>query len=127
MLGTALWLTPDPAGHGTHMQLGLDDCSILTATGYPCPMCGATTTFTLWAHLMPVQGVVNQPFASLLFLMTLGTFAVSLVELADPRGRWNRVLHWLGPYEVPLSVLFLGFMAASWVYKTWLMGLLIAS
>ena len=78
-------------------------------------------------RVLDLSQIVSGPFASLLFLMTLGTFAVSLVELADPRGRWNRVLHWLGPYEVPLSVLFLGFMAASWVYKTWLMGLLIAS
>lgn len=124
VLGTALWLTPDPAGHGTHRQLGLDGCTILTSTGFPCPMCGATTTFTLWAHLQPIQGLLNQPFASLLFLMTVATFSISAVELVDPRGRWTRILDRLGPYEVPASVAFLGFMFASWVYKSWLMGLL---
>ena len=122
VLATALWLEPAVAGHGTHTQLGLNSCSILMATGYPCPMCGATTTFTLWAHLRPIQAIVNQPFASLLFWMTVSTFAIGVAELVDPRDRWQRLIRRLGPYEARLAIGFLGSMGLSWIYKIWLMG-----
>ena len=35
VLGIAMWLTPAPAGFGTHMQLGLGGCTMLTLTGWP--------------------------------------------------------------------------------------------
>lgn len=127
VLALAAWLTPATQGHGTHQQLGLNGCSVLTATGYPCPMCGATTTFAHWAHLQPIQGLINQPFASLLFLMTVATFGISLVETVDPRGRWRQLSDWVGTADLPLSILFLGFMIASWVYKMWLMGLVLGT
>jgi hypothetical protein len=122
VIAIALWLEPADQGHGTHRQLGLNGCSFLTASGYPCPMCGATTTFTLWAHLDPIRGIVNQPFASLLFLMTLGTLGLSLVELVDPRDRWRRLLSTLAPYEGRLATAFLAIMGLSWIYKIWLMA-----
>lgn len=124
VLAIAAWLEPSTAGHGTHTQLGLSSCSILMATGLPCPMCGATTTFSLWAHFRPIAAMVNQPFASLLFWMTAGTFAVSLVEVVDPRGRWEHILGRLAPWEAYLATGFLALMASSWLYKTWLMDLL---
>ena len=124
VLAIAMWLTPAPEGHGTHLQLGLYQCTFLTATGYPCPVCGATTTFTLWAHLHPLLGIINQPFASALFLLTAGTFGVSTVELVSPRGRWDKILHFVDVYELRLAVGFLVLMCGSWLYKTWLMGLL---
>ena len=58
----AALLEPSPVGHGTHTQLGLGSCSFLVATGYPCPMCGATTSFALMAHLRPFEALINQPF-----------------------------------------------------------------
>jgi hypothetical protein len=45
VLGIARWLEPDARGHGTHTQLGLLPCSLLTITGYKCPSCGMTTAF----------------------------------------------------------------------------------
>lgn len=122
VLGIAAWLQPDPAGHGTHLQLGLNQCSFLSATGWACPMCGATTTFTLWAHLRPLQGIANQPFASMLFVMTASAFAIAVVELVRPARRWERLLRAIGPWELPLALGFLGAMATSWIYKIWLMG-----
>jgi len=44
--GVASSLTPSPAGLGTHQQLGLPPCSILSITNIPCPTCGMTTSFS---------------------------------------------------------------------------------
>jgi hypothetical protein len=41
----AMWLTPDPKGFGTHLQLGLPECEFRSATGINCPHCGMTTSF----------------------------------------------------------------------------------
>ena len=40
LLGLAAWLKPNPAGLGTHRQLGFGRCGMLVTTGYPCPTCG---------------------------------------------------------------------------------------
>ena len=122
VIGIAIWLEPSPLGHSTHMQLGLNTCSFLSATGYPCPMCGATTTFTLMAHLRPLQALATQPFAALLFCMTVGVFGVSVAEVLQPRDRWIRFSDWIEPWEGRLAVGFLGFMALAWFYKIYLMG-----
>lgn len=50
ILGTALFLTPSPNGHGTHTQLGLPPCPSVLLFGRPCPGCGMTTSFTYLAH-----------------------------------------------------------------------------
>lgn len=39
-----------PRTHGTHQQLGLPPCSFYALTGWPCPSCGFTTSFSLVAH-----------------------------------------------------------------------------
>lgn len=110
-------LVPAADGHGTHLQLGLGPCTFLTLTGFPCPMCGATTSFTLMAHLRPIAAFVNQPFAAMLFLLSSGVLGVSVAEVVDPRARWTRVLDWLEPRETWLAAGFLGCMALSWIYK----------
>ena len=50
VFGTAIWLTPNPAGYGTHQQLGLPDCAILSLTGSVCPHCGLTTSFAWFSR-----------------------------------------------------------------------------
>jgi len=110
-------LTPSVTGLGTHTQLGLADCTFLAWTGHPCPMCGATTTFALLAHFRVLEGVLNQPFAALLFALTCGILAIAAAEVVDPRGRWGRVAGWFERFEVPAGVGFLALMAASWIYK----------
>jgi hypothetical protein len=121
ILGIAMWLTPSPAGHGTHTQLGLGQCTFLTFTGYPCPMCGMTTTFAYLAHLHPLSAVVTQPFGLVLFSMTVGAFAIGVAEVVQPRDRWTRLATWLAPYESMLAALFLAGMGAGWIYKIVLM------
>ena len=50
-------------------------------------MCGATTTFALLADFRLLEGVVNQPFAALLFAMTVTTLVISVLEVVGPRDR----------------------------------------
>ena len=83
VLATAAWLTPDPSGMGTHRQLGLGGCAVLTMTGLPCPMCGMTTTFTHMAHFQVVEALLNQPFGPVLFLCTV---AAALIGGTRPAG-----------------------------------------
>jgi len=49
LLAAAAWLKPNPAGLGTHTQLGLPGCTMYTLVGIRCPGCGMTTS---WAHMM---------------------------------------------------------------------------
>lgn len=117
----AALLEPSPAGHGTHTQLGLSSCTFLELTGQPCPMCGATTSWSLLAHFAPIRALVNQPFATLLFGLAVGTFGIATAEAVDPRDRWTRVSAWLEPREGPLAAAFLTLMGLGWLYKMVLM------
>ena len=76
----------------------------------------------LLAHLRVLEGVVNQPFAALLFFATGLVFGVSVAEAVAPRERWRRFLVWVEPVEGYLAAGFLALMALSWAYKSWLMG-----
>jgi hypothetical protein len=117
VLGIALSLTPDPAGMGTHRQLGLGGCAILTMTGFPCPMCGMTTTFTHLAHLHLIEGTINQPFGLFLFLATVLGAVVGFLDLVKPASRWRRVLGWVDRRETALAVFLLSGMGLGWIYK----------
>jgi hypothetical protein len=123
VLAVAAMLTPSTSGVGTHTQLGLANCTFLDWTGHPCPMCGATTTFALLAHFRLIDGIVNQPFAALLFALTCGVVAISLAELVDPRGRWSRIAARFERHEVLAGVAFVALMAASWIYKVAILAL----
>lgn len=48
--GIGLALHADPAGHGTHKQLGLAACPSVVMFGRPCPGCGLTTSWTALLH-----------------------------------------------------------------------------
>lgn len=39
-----------PRTHGTHRQLGLPACTMLSTVGFPCPSCGMTTSIALVFH-----------------------------------------------------------------------------
>ena len=59
-------LVPSPRGVGTHHQLGLAPCGILSETGYPCPSCGMTTSFTLAANGDLAGAFIVQPAGTVL-------------------------------------------------------------
>ena len=75
---TAALLTPNPLGHGTHMQLGLPPCGFLVITGYPCPGCGLTTAFSNMAHFNIVAAAHANPFGIPLFLTTVCMIPIAL-------------------------------------------------
>ncbi len=117
VLLTALLLTPDPSGMGTHRQLGLSGCAVLTLSGYPCPMCGMTTTFTHLAHLQIIEGTINQPFGLFLFTGTLLAFLVGAADMIFARGAWRRALAVVERFELAIAIGLLGGMFAGWAYK----------
>ena len=122
LLVLAWTLEPAAAGHGTHEQLGLSACSILSRTGWPCPLCGATTTFALMARGQFLQGVWNQPFAGLLYLLTWGFFVLGVAETARPRGRWIRLLARIEPIEGRLAAGLMAGLSLGWIWKAVLMA-----
>jgi hypothetical protein len=117
VLAVARSLTPSEAGVGTHTQLGLEPCIMLSSMGIPCPMCGMTTTFSLMSHYRPVDAFLNQPFGVVLFLLTVLIAVYGLLEMMNPRRRWLKLYQWIANKDISVLVaFFLGFMG-SWLYK----------
>jgi len=86
LLALAGALDPDSRGFGTHERLGLPPCTFRQLTGYRCPSCGMTTS---WSHL--VRGRVGEAFrdnvgGALLGLVTGLLAPWSLIS--GWRGRW---------------------------------------
>lgn len=82
VLAIARALTPDPSGHGTHLQLGLPRCGFLLITGMPCPACGLTTAFAHMARGEIARAASANAFGVLLF---------AIAVLAIPFGVWAGV------------------------------------
>ena len=123
VLCVAFVLNPDPAGLGTHTQLGLKSCSVVSFVGVPCPMCGMTTTFSLMAQGQWLRGVMNQPFGAVLFFLTVGSTLLGWVELFAPRGRLLRCFRWASQREVPIFIGLFSGLVVGWVYKIFLIGI----
>lgn len=117
VLGLAAHLPPDPSGFGTHRALGLGPCTLLAITGWPCPTCGMTTTFSLAMHGHPILAFLNQPFGFLLFTVTLATALMSLAELFHPTGLLRRAWRFLEAREGWAAGLLVGGMLLGWLYK----------
>ena len=86
LLVVAAWLTPDPRGLGTHQRLGLPPCSFLQLTGWRCPSCGMTTS---WSYL--VRGQIGSSLRANAGGMLLGLICLVMVPwslISGLRGRW---------------------------------------
>jgi len=81
VLITAATLTPSSAGHGTHTQLGLPPCGFLVYTGYPCPGCGLTTSFSHMIRAEVLGAFSANPFGILLFLATAAMVPIALLGI----------------------------------------------
>ena len=71
VLITAMYLTPSPAGVGSHTQLGLAKCQFLHTTGIPAPTCGMTTSFSWFVRGNLLASVYVQPMGAVLAAITL--------------------------------------------------------
>ncbi len=116
VLITAGLIHPDASGMGTHRQLGLPPCGWLASTGYPCPTCGMTTSFSAAANAQPVASFIAQPFGALFALATAVFFwgAMHVALFGSNLGRIFERL--LAPrYLWPTAAFFL----FAWGYKCW--------
>jgi hypothetical protein len=109
-------IEPLPAGHGTHVQLGLAPCSWPKAVGGPCPTCGVTTAACHLVHLRPLRALAVQPFGALLGVAGLCAAGHALACVARRRPFLASLARLpYGSLLVAAVLVFLG----SWLYK-WL-------
>ncbi len=114
VLGVALWLSPNPAGVGTHRALGLPECGWVTQMNMPCPSCGMTTAFSHAAHGSLLKSFVVQPMGAILALATATALVVALFVAATG----SMVGHALLGRISARTLLVLGIFAAlAWGYK----------
>lgn len=79
-----------PRSHGTHRQLGLPACSLKMLTGFGCPSCGMTTTFSLLMHGDPVAAWhTNWAGCVIAGLALLGTAWFLAIAVGLPPGRFT--------------------------------------
>ncbi|MBN2210670.1 MAG: DUF2752 domain-containing protein [Sedimentisphaerales bacterium] len=67
----ASFLQPDPRGLGTHEQLGFPECGFYERTGWPCPTCGMTTSFSYVSRGQIVKAFIVQPAGAVTALLGL--------------------------------------------------------
>lgn len=118
VLLVAWGLTPDPAGHGTHGQLGMPVCGWLVAFGRPCGTCGMTTAFACAADGDVVGAARAQPLGAVLALGASAAFWGGL-HVAATGARVDRLAGgWLGWKVLAGAV---AVFLAAWGYKlaTW--------
>lgn len=118
MLVIAAGLNYDPAGHGTHTQLGMPACGWAIALDIPCPTCGMTTSFTAAADAEPVRAFFTQPLGAVLALVTASLFWAGIWEALTGDRLDAIALRWLRPR----TIWYLAALAAlAWIYKivTW--------
>jgi hypothetical protein len=115
VLGIAGFLTPNPAGLGTHQQLfHLAPCSFVLTTGLPCPTCGMTTSFAFMMHGHPLTALKVQPAGAVLCLATIGMAFFSFYVAMS--GTLITV-HWnlIGPVRLMLALGLL--ILGGWAFK----------
>ncbi|MCA8957027.1 MAG: DUF2752 domain-containing protein [Planctomycetes bacterium] len=106
-------LTPDPRGHGTHEQLGMERCGWVIHYGKPCPTCGVTTAATHLVQLHPWQALKTQPFGATLAGFGLWLGGVAAWTLIRRRAFMDLVLRL--PF-VSLLTWGLLLLLGSWAY-----------
>jgi len=114
VLATAAWLSPSPAGLGTHRQLGFPPCTLVAMTGYPCPTCGMTTAFAYTVRGRCLSAIAAQPAGFALALTTMAAAGLSLSVVVT--GRSLR-LNWYRIRPVWITAALLGFILLGWAAK----------
>ncbi len=114
ILVVAARVSPERSGLGSHRQLGLAPCVLVTLFGYPCPTCGMTTAFANTVRGQILPAFYAQPAGLVLALGTMIAAGMSLVVLFTGKVwvvNWYRV----PPAGVVISVLLL--VLGGWIFK----------
>lgn len=114
MLVMGLLVNPDPSGVGTHHQLGLVPCGMISRYGIPCMTCGMTTSVAWFVRGRLLASVYVQPMGLAIAFLAGMTFWAALYTAISGRSA-HRLLH-LVPwrhYLVPLGVLAI----LAWIWK----------
>lgn len=107
----AFVLHPDPIGHGTHTQIGLPPCPMVSMFHRPCPGCGLTTSWTSILHgNLPAAFEANLAGPILFAVFTFSAFMSLYGYIKNMKFRTDTKLVNLG-----LGVLILSFLA----YGVW--------
>ena len=119
LAGLGVWaflmgLSPNAAGLGTHVQLGLAPCPTLAATGRPCPTCGMTTAAAWLARGRWQNAATANPAALPLFGLLV--LAAAWAGGCAATGR----LLWFESWDRPLELWAVGsflIAAATWLVR----------
>ncbi len=119
VLATAAWLTPNPQGHATHTQLGMNKCTWVVWFDQPCPTCGMTTSFSHAGEGSWSTAFLTQPMGALLALLTTMIFWGATHQALTGSRIGSVVQTTLKPRVV---VAMLALAVAAWIYKiaTWI-------
>lgn len=115
------YLIPDPAGVGTHEQLGLPPCLPMRLWGIPCPGCGLTTSVTHFSHGEFLRSIAVQPLGFVCGLAALAGLPWALsrhLARRDLRADWERLARQRAAW-LALGGLVIG----AWLYKWVRLGL----
>jgi hypothetical protein len=113
-LTTAACLRPDPAGLGTHRQLGLPPCTFVWLFDTRCPSCGMTTS---WAHAVRGHWLrAAKTNAGGAVLAAAAMLAGPWLLISAARGAW-----WIAaPNDRLLAACAVGVVAITlvdWIYR----------
>ncbi len=114
LLAVAWHLEPNPAGFGTHRQLGLPACGFIRTAAFPCATCGMTTAFAFAARGDLVAALIAQPVGALLALAVAAAVLVSGYALVVGVSLAPLALALWRPR--PLLIMA-GLVLVAWVYK----------
>ena len=114
LLAIAAWLNPDPSGLGTHRQLGLPGCNMVTFFGIRCPGCGMTTS---WAHTLngDIQSGLRCSTSGVLFCVFTAAIVPCLLVLAIRGKTSNR--NWFSRVSVPVLIAIMLISIAEWLIR----------
>ena len=114
VLLVAAYVTPNPAGVGTHASsLHLQPCQFLQTTHLPCPGCGMTTSFAWFVRGNLLASVYVQPMGAALAAIAGGCVWVGLYIAVTGRPVYRLFRLLPGRYYL-LPLLALGVLAWGW-------------
>lgn len=112
LLGVVVVLLPDADGRAAHVRLGLQSCSFLARTGYPCFGCGMTTAVTAMARGQVAVAFGAQAFGAVSCIAVFLAVIVGAIQAVTGRNLFGRVRPRIWWILIVITAWLL-----SWAYK----------